>query len=108
MPATITFSDNDIQPAPKPPSTITFSDSDVQDAPKPTPSTIQFSDRDIQQPRAASPTPAAPSVWDRVSRVITESPLAHSLGSFFDPNEIRSEWQSAGPELRKNPAFALR
>src|SRR5438477_5806030 len=49
-----------------------------------------------------------PSVWDRVSRVFTESPLAHSLGSFFDPNEIRSEWQSAGPELRKNPAFALK
>lgn len=59
-------------------------------------------------PANPSITPAPPSVWERIKNVVTESPLAHSLGSFFDPNEIHSEWESAGPELRKDPAFALR
>src|SRR5258708_26417036 len=58
---------------------------------------------------SAKPAPApAPSVWDRVSRVVTESPLSKSLGEFFSTDAARAGWEAAGPELRKRPEFALR
>src|SRR6266436_6052529 len=75
-------------------------------APKP----ANLIDEALSKPPAAPriPSQAQPSTWERIKNVVTESPLSHSLGSFFDPNEIRGEWESAGPELRKDPAFALR
>src|ERR1700730_7481930 len=62
----------------------------------------------IQSAPSSAPSPAQPSIWDRVTRVLTESPLAKSLGEFFDPNANRAAWEAAGPELRKRPEFALR
>lgn len=62
----------------------------------------------IQSAPPSVPSPAQPSVWDRVTRVLTESPLAKSLGEEFDLDANRAAWQAAGPELRKRPEFALR
>jgi hypothetical protein len=108
----------DIAPPPAP-GTATLAD--IQDS-QPTTGTASLSDiaapvvpsvasmADIAAPAPAPvPTPApAPSIWDRVTRVVTESPLAHSLGAFFDPDTIRAEWDGAGPALRNDPAYALR
>src|SRR5579859_3533551 len=55
-----------------------------------------------------APAPAKPDVWTRIRNVVTESPLAHSLGSFFDPDAMRAEWEGAGSKLRNDPKFALR
>jgi hypothetical protein len=108
----------DIAPPPAP---GTASLSDIQN-PLPTAGTSSLSDiaapvapsvasvADIATPTPAPvPTPApAPSVWDRVTNVVTQSPLAKSLGAFFDPDTIRAEWDGAGPALRNDPAYALR
>jgi hypothetical protein len=64
--------------------------------------------REVPISPAPAPAPAKPSVWDRVTNVITESPLAKSLGSFFDPDAMRAEWEGAGSKLRNDPKFALR
>lgn len=62
----------------------------------------------VVNPAPAVPAPVAPTVWQRIQNVFDESALAQSLGSFFDPDRMRAEWEGAGPELRKDPAFALR
>jgi ADP-Ribosyltransferase in polyvalent proteins len=80
-------------------------------ASKSNPAEVSFDPAEFKPTPSAAPTapsPAQPSVWDRVTRVLTESPLAKSLGEFFDPSANRAAWESAGPQLRQRPEFALR
>lgn len=62
----------------------------------------------VVNPTLAAPVPVAPTVWQRIQNVFDESALAQSLGSFFDPDRARGEWEAAGEQLRNDPAFALR
>jgi hypothetical protein len=61
--------------------------------------------RPAPQPRQSAPDQ---TMWERITNVITNSPLARSLGETFDSDENRAAWEAAGPRLRSNPAFAMR
>jgi hypothetical protein len=101
-PGTASLSDiQDTQPI-----TGTASLGDIASAP--VPSVASMSDVATPAPVPASTPAPTPSIWDRVTRAVTESPLAHSLGAFFDPDTLRAEWEGVGPRLRNDPAYALR
>lgn len=129
MAATITFSDNDIQPGSDSPpaittgpSTITFSDSDIQQAPQPAPRKITFSDSDIQD--APRPAPAElqtgglnlpsnmsirasqPSVWQRIKNVFTEGIPQFSSRTVYNPKFGQQQFLS--PEEAMTPAEQAR